>query len=105
LDINEDTAIAFTTNNFLLVASHFKSSAPSFDDQEKELLKVLDFVIEYYSSKKIKIIVGMDANHYIKEPKLKQKSFICPDTADKHTSIKKRSYIQAQMHKADQQVD
>lgn len=30
LDVNDDTAIAFTENNYLLISSHFTSKNPGF---------------------------------------------------------------------------
>ena len=51
------------------------------------------------------MIVGVDANHFIKDPKIKGSIDIIPIDPSEATTIKKRSYIQAQYHKADQQVN
>ena len=51
------------------------------------------------------LIVGMDANHWIESFKLDKLSWIVPIESDQHTSIKKRSYIQAQLHKADVMIN
>ena len=51
------------------------------------------------------VIVGVDANHFIKDPKINESIEIIPTDPSEATTIKKRSYIQAQYHKADQQVN
>lgn len=55
--------------------------------------------------KGLKIIVGMDANHYVKQVLLDPKTYIVPNSGRVGTSIKKRTYIQAQLHKADQRIN
>ena len=69
LDINADTAIVITEQNYLLVSSHFKSSSPHFLEQEEELFKVLNYVLDYYKGiPDFRVIVGADANHFIENP-------------------------------------
>ena len=65
----------------------------------------MNYVIDYYDASPYKIIVGVDANHRIESPKINQQNYIVPNKPEDSSSIKKRSYIQAQMHKADQAVD
>jgi hypothetical protein len=51
----------------------------------------------------LKIIVGIDANHFIKET---NNNFLntVPGEEVQTTSTKKRTHLQAQFHKADQEV-
>ena len=66
----------------------------------------LNKIIEAYrQSSELTIIVGIDANHHIRDFDLSFKVNIAPLNPEESTSIKKRSYIQAQLHKADLLVD
>lgn len=62
-------------------------------------------MIDYYDLSPYNIIVGVDANHRLESAKLNHHNYIVPNKPEDTSSIKKRSYIQAQMHKADQAVD
>ena len=46
----------------------------------------------------------MDANHFISEPKLKGNFKLVPYYREEVTTHKKRTFIQAQLNKADQTV-
>lgn len=54
----------------------------------------------------LKIIIGMDSNHYLVHhenllnDKGEQMFFLTPSTQDKPTTVKKRSFMQAQFKKA-----
>ena len=53
----------------------------------------------------LKIMIGMDANHFLEHDNLlnddgEQIFFIAPDVPDKPTTIKKRSFLQAQYKKS-----
>ena len=53
----------------------------------------------------MRIIIGMDANHFLDQtnlfdPQGRQVFFIAPSVPEKPTTIKKRSFLQAQYKKA-----
>lgn len=53
----------------------------------------------------LKIVLGMDSNHFLETQNLfneegQQIFFIKPDVNDKPTTIKKRTFMQAQLKKA-----
>lgn len=47
------------------------------------------------------LVAGMDSNHFLRNFKLNRHIHKVPNTIHQSTSIKKRSFIQAQLHKAD----
>jgi hypothetical protein len=110
-NINGDTAVVVTSKGYLLVSAHFKSSAPTFNEQEDELMKVLNLTIDYYADESalkqpLKIIVGVDANHFLTKAKnIKAKTYQYPTKEQDFTTHKKRSYIQAQLKKADKDIN
>jgi sugar diacid utilization regulator len=62
----------------------------------------LNRLFEYYKNvEHFQVISGMDANHFIESLNLTRPVTIVPSNPDHSTSIKKRSYIQAQLKKAD----
>ena len=105
LNMNEDTVMVITEKKYLLVSSHFTSSKEGYLRQEEYLFKVINYMLDYYEKEDFKVVVGMDANHFIASPKLNCKNYIVPRDPSESTTIKKRSYIQAQLHKADQCVN
>lgn len=47
----------------------------------------------------------MDANHFIAEPQMKGNFKLVPYSADQSTTNKKRTFIQAQLNKADKPIN
>ena len=71
LDVNKDTAIVITEDNYLLVSSHFSSKTTEYYQNEAILFKGIEEIMGFSEqNKKLKIIIGMDANHFIQEIKL-----------------------------------
>jgi len=102
LDFNNDTAFLFTDKNYLLISAHLKSKKEIYIRQAKEMFATLREIRTNHPL--LKIILGMDANHFIDETLLfndehQQQFFMMPSAPDKPTSIKKRSFMQAQFVK------
>ena len=68
---------------------------------------MLHLCLLYYEkqSVKLQVIIGIDANHYLKINKEEFNLKIFPTEKTDFTTNKKRSYIQAQLHKADEAVN
>jgi len=107
LDFNKDTAFLFTNKNYLILSVHLKSKKEVNVEQAKEMFAVLNGIKQ--SHPELKIIIGMDANNYLTQEKYldsKGKTFchMVPQTKEKVTTIKKRSFMQAQFKKAGEEV-
>ena len=64
--MNNDTAIVITDKNFLLISSHFTSKSPGYENNSTILYEGVNEVISSWGSDKVlKIIIGVDANHFI----------------------------------------
>ena len=105
LDFNKDSVSLFTDKNFLIISSHLKGKKEVNVQQSKEMFEVL----KHINSGKpeldnLKVIVGMDANNFLNKDILfkgESKVFhMAPDHKDTPTTIKKRSFMQAQLKKA-----
>jgi hypothetical protein len=102
LDFNNDTAFIFTDRHYLLISAHLKSSKLHIE-QAKGMFEILRKIKEEHPL--LKIIIGMDSNHLVHHENLlndkrEQMFFLTPRTQDKPTTVKKRSFMQAQFKKA-----
>ena len=102
LDFNEDTSFLFTDKNFLILSVHLKSKKIHFE-QAKEMFAVFKEIKNDHPF--LKIVAGMDSNHFLVHDNLldgegKPVFFMTPEIPDKPTTIKKRSFMQAQYVKA-----
>lgn len=102
LDFNSDTAFIFTDRHYLLISAHLKSSKLHIE-QAKAMFETLRGIKEQHPL--LKIIIGMDANHLVKHENLldengRQMFFLTPSQPEKPTTVKKRSFLQAQFKKS-----
>jgi len=102
LDFNNDSAWIFTDKNYLIMSIHLKAKKINLE-QAKSLFSTLRSIKATHPL--LKIVLGMDANHFLETANLfnddgQQMFFIKPDVRDKPTTIKKRTFMQAQYKKA-----
>lgn len=102
LDFNNDTSFVFTDKNYLIVSAHLKAKEIN-REQAKEMFKTLKMIKEAHPL--IRIVIGMDANHFLEQENLMNEEgrelfFMAPDNKNKPTTVKKRTYMQAQYSKA-----
>lgn len=91
-----------TDKHYMLISSHFTSRPAGYLQNEKELSETLSDILTYYNGNKdFNVIIGVDANHFMEVPQIKGSINIVPTDKSHSTTIKKRTFIQAQLHKAD----
>ena len=97
LDWNNDTAISFV-DNLILFSGHLSSKKEKNIDQIKKMLTSLQKVRKIYPSHHL--IVGCDVNNFLKTvpPFLN----VYPDKENIPTTLKKRTYLQPQVNKANE---
>ena len=102
LDFNGDSCFLFTDKNYLVLSVHLKAKIIHLE-QAKEMFAVLRTIKQEHPL--LKIIIGMDANHFLAPDNLldgsgRQLFSRSPDVPDKPTTIKKRTLAQSQFKKA-----
>jgi UDP-N-acetylglucosamine 2-epimerase len=107
LDFNKDTAFLFTDKNYLLISAHLKSKKEIYLKQAKEMFDTLRQIRTDHPL--LKIVLGMDSNHFVDATLLyneqeQQLFFMVPTLPEKPTTVKKRSFMQAQYSKAGVEV-
>lgn len=107
LDFNHDTAFLFTSRNYLLISSHLKAKKEIYVKQAQEMFATLHKIKAEHPL--LRIVLGMDSNHFIDQTLLsdgegQQQFFITPVTEEQPTTIKKRTFLQAQYKKAGKEV-
>lgn len=96
LNWNKDTAICFA-DNLILMSGHLSSKKQKNEGQVEEVLYSINRLKELFP--KHEIIVGIDANAFIKPEKFGSFS-IYPNKPEIHTTMKKRTWLQPQVKKA-----
>lgn len=99
LDFNSDSAVLFTDRNFLVISAHLKSSNLHIA-QAQGMFEQLSNILDEHPL--LKIMIGIDANHFIPDTHIPFR--LVPSNQEKPTTIKKRTYLQAQFKKAGEEV-
>lgn len=98
LNFNKDS-VYVKAREHLFISAHLTSKSINVQ-QAEEMYKVLDKILEEYPH--MKIVVGMDANHFIKEH---GKFTRFPISEKDVTTRKKRTFIQLQYNKSNKLVE
>lgn len=87
-------------DNYFLISGHLNSKKAENEVNVKELMKIMPIIIEKYAD--FEVIVGMDANSFIKP--FDERLHMFPDSPEQYTTIKKRTSMQVQSSKAEKLV-
>lgn len=106
LDFNNDTSFLFTSKNYLIISAHLKSKKIHFE-QAEEMFKTLRSIKEEHPL--LRIVIGMDANHFLVTDNFLNTDGrpvfnMVPDSPERPTTVKKRSFMQAQYKKGGVEV-
>jgi len=94
-NFNRET-VAVRFGSYLVVGTHYPSKGEDIGSKQGHLAIHKELLAELSKQENANFIIGVDANHTLPEPK--------GDPNLRHTSQKRRSFLQTQFGKAEQQV-